>query len=95
METMNVKRAGLAFGCTGALLYVGCALLMMMAGSAGTVKLFNSLLHGLDVSSIVRMGVPLMESLLGLVGTFLLGWLIGACIAWTYNMGANRTKSTA
>lgn len=90
METMNVKRAGLAFGFTGALLYVGCALLMMMAGSAGTVKLFNSLLHGLDVSSIVRMGVPLMESLLGLVGTFLLGWLIGACIARIYNMGAGK-----
>ncbi len=92
---MNVKRAGLAFGFTGALLYVGCALLMMIAGSAGTVKLFNSLLHGLDVSVIVRIGVPLVESLLGLAVTFLLGWLTGACIAWIYNMGVDRTKSTA
>ena len=91
METMNVKRAGLAFGFTGALLYVGCALLMMIAGSAGTVKLFNSLLHGLDVSSVARMEVPLGESLVGLVGTFLLGWLTGACIAWTYNLGAAKT----
>lgn len=95
MKTMNVKRAGLAFGFTGALLYVGCALLMMMAGSAGTVKLFNSLLHGLDVSSIVRIGVPLMESLLGLVGTFLLGWLVGSSIAWIYNIGSAKAGGKA
>ncbi|MCB9182790.1 MAG: hypothetical protein H6591_02655 [Flavobacteriales bacterium] len=95
METMNVERAGLAFGFTGALLYVGCALLMMMAGSAGTVKLFNSLLHGLDVSGIARMEVPLGESLLGLVGTFLMGWLTGACIALIYNMGTTKAGGTA
>lgn len=95
METMNVKRAGLAFGFTGALLYVGCALLMMIAGSAGTVTLFNSLLHGLDVSGIVRMEVPLGESLMGLFCTFLLGWLVGSSIAWIYNIGSAKAGGKA
>ena len=85
----------MAFGFTGALLYVGCALVMLIGGGTGTVKLFNSLLHGLDVSGIVRMGVPLGESLVGLVATFLLGWLAGMCIAWVYNMGATKAGRAA
>jgi hypothetical protein len=90
MEHMNNKRAGLAFGFTATLLYVGCALLMLIAGHAGTALLFNSLLHGLDVSTITRMDVPIGESIMGLICTFLLGWLVGSCIAWIYNMGARK-----
>ena len=58
---------------------------MATVGHAGTVKFFNSLLHGVDVSTIVRMDVPLWEAGVGIVETFVLGWLIGACIAGFYN----------
>lgn len=75
----------MAFGLTGALLYLGCIILMATVGHAGTVKFFNSLLHGLDTSSIIRMDVPLLEAALGLVETFILSWLVGACIAGFYN----------
>ena len=50
---INIKNFGLAFGLTGALLYMGCVVVMIIAGHAGTVKFFNNLLHGLDVSSVV------------------------------------------
>jgi hypothetical protein len=83
--TINVKKIGFATGLTGALLYLGCAIVMATVGHDGTVKFFNSLLHGLDVSTIVRMNVPLWEAGLGIVETFVLGWLIGACIAGFYN----------
>lgn len=83
--TINVKKVGLATGLTGALLYLGCAIVMATVGHDGTVKFFNSLLHGLDVSTIVRMNVPLWEAGIGIVETFILGWLIGACIAAFYN----------
>lgn len=83
--TINVKKFGLATGTTGALLYLGCALVMATVGHDGTIKFFNSLLHGLDVSTIVRMHVPLWEAGIGIVETFILGWLIGACIAGFYN----------
>jgi hypothetical protein len=83
--TINVKKFGIATGLTGALLYLGCALVMATVGHDGTVKFFNSLLHGLDVSTIVRMHVPLWEAGIGIVETFILGWLIGACIAGFYN----------
>jgi uncharacterized protein DUF5676 len=82
---INVRKFGLAFGLTGVLLYLGCILLMATVGHSGTVEFFNSLLHGLDLSSIIRMDVPLWEAGIGIIETFILSWLIGACIAGFYN----------
>lgn len=85
MNHINIKKMGLAFGLTGTLLYLGCMILMLTMGHNGTVKFFNSLLHGLDVSSIIRMDVPLWEAGLGIIEIFILGWLVGACTAGFYN----------
>ncbi len=82
---INAKKFGFAVGITLTLLYLGCAIVMATVGHDGTVKFFNSLLHGLDVSTIVRMNVSLGEAAIGLVETFVLGWLFGACIAGFYN----------
>jgi 2TM family of unknown function (DUF5676) len=86
MNHINVKKFGFAIGATGGLLYLGCMLVMFIAGHDGTVRFFNSLLHGLDVSSIVRMDMAISEALIGIIETFILGWLIGACIAAIYNI---------
>ncbi len=90
MNTINIKRFGLAFGLTGAILYLGCVILMSTVGHDGSVKFFNSLLHGLDTSSLIRMQVPLWETLIGIVGTFILAWLVGASIACFYNITAKK-----
>ena len=84
--TINIKKLGLAFGFTGTLLYLGCMLVMATVGHNGAVQFFNSLLHGLDVSSIIRKSVPIWEAGVGIVETFILGWLVGACIAGIYNV---------
>lgn len=83
---INVRKLGLAFGLTGSLLYIGCMILMVTVGHKGTVNFFNSLLHGLDVSTIIRMKVPFWEACMGIVETFILSWLVGACIAGFYNV---------
>lgn len=85
MSSINIRKFGLAFGLTGALLYLGCMILMFTVGQEGTVVFFNSILHGFDTSAVIRMDVPLWEAGLGIVETFVLGWLIGACIAGIYN----------
>ena len=90
MGHINIKKFGLAFGITGALLYFGCALVMLILGHDSTVRFFNTLLHGLDVSSIIRMNISLAEVLTGLVQIFILCWLIGACIAGIYNISFNK-----
>ena len=46
MNRIDVKKFGLSFGLTGALLYFGCILVMATVGRDGTVAFFNSLLHG-------------------------------------------------
>ncbi|MCJ8164211.1 DUF5676 family membrane protein [Pontibacter sp. E15-1] len=88
--SINIRKFGFAVGLTGALLYLGCILVMATAGPGGTVQFFNSLLHGLDVSAILRMDVPLWEAGIGLVETFVLGWLIGACIAGIYSVSVKK-----
>lgn len=85
MDRINIKKLGFAFGLTGAIIYLGCMVVMLTAGREGTIDFFNSLLHGLDTTSIIRMDVPLWEALMGIVQTFILWWLVGALIAAFYN----------
>jgi hypothetical protein len=85
MNRLNIKKLGFAFGLTGALIYLGCMTVMLLTDQEGTITFFNSLLHGLDTSNIIRMDVPLLEAFLGIVQTFILSWLVGACIAAFYN----------
>ncbi|MCM4154397.1 DUF5676 family membrane protein [Gramella sp. AN32] len=89
MYRLNIKKLGFAFGLTGALVYLGCMIVMATAGQEGTIKFFNSLIHGLDTTNIIRMDVPLLEALLGIVQTFIISWLVGACIAAFYNAQIN------
>ncbi len=85
MNTIDIKRFGLAFGITGALLYLGCMIVMFTVGKEGSITFFNTLLHGLDSAPIIRMDIPWWEAGLGIVQTFIIAWLVGACIAALYN----------
>ena len=92
MNSINIRKFGLATGATGVILYLGCILLMLTVGRDGTVQFFNNLIHGLDTSSIVRMDVPIQEALIGIVQTFALGWLVGACVAGIYNFSMSKSN---
>lgn len=92
MNTISIKKFGLAFGITGAILYLGCVVVMASVGHDGAVKFFNSILHGLDVSSIIRMQVSWVEALIGIVETFIIAWFIGSCIACFYNISFIKEK---
>ena len=66
-------------------IHLWCILVMLVAGKENSVLFFNSLLHGIDVSSIIRMNVPINEMIMGIVEIVILGWLTGATIAAIYN----------
>ena len=85
MNAIHIRKFGLAVGLTWALLYLGCAVVLVSVGKEATVSFFNSLLHGLDTAPIIRMDVPYYELWIGLLESFILGWLVGACIAGIYN----------
>ncbi len=81
MNKIDVKRFGFAVGSTVALLYLGCVVVLMVAGHDTAVRFGNSLLHGLDISGIIRMDIPLLEALFGLVETFVIVWFYVASIS--------------
>lgn len=85
MNYISIRRFGFATGLTAAVLYIGCIIVMASVGHDKTVQFFNSMLHGLNTVSIIRMDVPLWEELIGIGQTFILGWLIGAMVAAIYN----------
>lgn len=93
MDTLNVKRLGFAMATTWVLLYVGCVFVMATVPKAEAVRFFNNLLHGLDVGPVMRWEMPWTDMVIGVVETFILGWLVGAAIAALYNLGAGREKS--
>ncbi len=82
---LSANALGLAFGLTALIYYLLCMLLMWVGGAEVTATFFNSLLHGLDLHSVMRMQVPLAETLMGLILTFVLGWLAGYFVAIIYN----------
>lgn len=92
MKQINVKKMGIACGLTGLLLYLGCIILMFTVGQQGTINFFNNLLHGLDTTTIIKMNVSAVDAAMGLVQTFILFWLLGACISIFYNALTSTSK---
>ena len=85
MSHLNVGKFGLAFGLTSLILYAGSVLIIGLTGQKGTIVFFNTLLHGLDVSSIVRTDMSLTEMFIGIAQSFIMAWFVGAMIATIYN----------
>ena len=90
MSHIEVKRFGLAVGTTMALLYLGCMLVMAATSTPEAIQFFNSLIHGIDVTNVMRTEMPLWEALIGLVEIFVLGWLSGAVVAVIYNVSLKK-----
>jgi hypothetical protein len=57
------------------------------------VSFFNSLLHGFDISPIIRTSMSWGEMIIGFIEVFILGWLIGATVASIYNLGKGKNES--
>lgn len=86
MDHISYQKLGNAVGTTGVLFYLGCVLLMTIGGEKFSIFFFNSILHGLDTTNVIRMHIPVWESAVGIVLTFILGWLFGTGIALIYNL---------
>lgn len=90
MDAISPKRLGFALAATSALLYLGCVFVMMTVPKEAAISFFNSMLHGIDVTPIMRWEMPISEMVMGILETFILFWLVGATIAVFYNLGARK-----
>lgn len=96
MNTIDVKRFGFAVAIPSALSYLGCVFVMLTVPHETAVRFFNSLMHGVDFTTIMRWDMPWWETILGVIGIFVLGWLFGALIACCYNvLGSSNRRSMA
>lgn len=82
---LSIYRFGFGVGITGVVFYIGCIVTMVTVPRDKAVTFFNSLIHGLDVEPVLRDNVPFLEALLGVISTFILGWIAGVIIAGIYN----------
>jgi len=77
---------GLASGIISCVVYIVCYLLILIVGEQGLVLISNLLFHGIDFAEIIRMDISLVESVCGLVLSFLFWSMIGFSISKTYNL---------
>lgn len=94
MSTLSVTRLGFALAMGAALSYIGCAFVMMTVPQEVAIRFFNSVMHGVDVTPIMRWDMSWWEMVVGVLEIFILGWLFGAIIAVFYNMGLKNTKAS-
>ncbi len=92
MQTLSLRRLGFALGAGFALAYLGCVFVMLTVPNEAAIRFFNSILHGVDVTTIMRWDMPWTEVLVGVLKVFILGWLFGAVLAALYNLGADRKE---
>jgi len=92
MHNLSIKRFGFALGAVSALLYLGCMFVMLTVPKEAVIRFFNSLMHGVDVTPIMRWDMPWWEAMVGVVEIFILGWLVGAAMAMFYNLAAKKDK---
>lgn len=85
MENLNQKKFAIASGIASVVVYLGCFSIMTIMGKDSLVKLSNLLFHGMDFSNIIRMNIPIAETLSGAVLSFIFWGLIGYVLAFVYN----------
>lgn len=65
MNHNSIRKFGLAFGLTGALLYFSCAFVMLILGRDSSIEFFNPLFYNFDITSIIEMIISPVEEILG------------------------------
>ena len=82
-DKLNPKKVALSLEIVASIISLVCAVLIWIF-PAGTVNLFGSIFHGLDLSKIATTPT-LGSTIIGVVEVFILGWVAGWLFAVVYN----------
>ena len=85
MNQLNVKSFALASGLTGSVVYLACFVVMSIFPKDVLIQMGNLLFHGVDFTEDLRMGIPITETLLGIVASFVVWGVVGLVFATFYN----------
>jgi hypothetical protein len=95
MQKLSPLRFGVAIGAAGTLFYAACMVFMATVPMETVTWFSNSLLHGVDIKSIMRESVPLPQTIVGILSTFVGGLIFGSLSACLYNFGLKPKSSDA
>ncbi len=85
MTRIDTKAIGFAVASSLALVYLACVLIVHTVPRPAAIAFFNSIIHGIDVTSIMRWEMPWWEMVIGVLQVFIIGWLFGSAVAILYN----------
>ncbi len=85
MKNISIRKFGISTGLVGALIYTACFLIVLVLGKGTLVTIANTLFHGIDFTNIMRMNIPVFESLIGIILSFFFWGTIGGLISFFYN----------
>ena len=82
---LSAYRLGYSVGLLFSFLYAASMIIVMSGPRQVTISFFNSIFHGIDVTSIMRWEMPWWEMIIGILEVFIIGCLCGAALAIFYN----------
>lgn len=82
-EKLNAKKVSLSLGIVTGIVSIICALLIAIAPT-GTVKLFGSIFHGIDLTKITTT-MTIGSAIQGTITAIILALIVGWLFAWIYN----------
>ena len=87
---LSVTRLSFAMASIFAFVYAASVIIVMSGPQEVTIRFLNSILHGFDVTAIMRWEMPWWEMVVGVLEVFIIGWLCGAAMAIMYNLPARK-----
>ena len=85
MEKLKPKVMALSFGIVGGLISLACLLFVALSPLEAVIKVSNSFMHGIDISTIAVKDTNFADSLLGFVIVVLGSVAVGYIFAISYN----------
>ena len=82
---INTMKFAKATGLTGSIFYLACTLVMTFLPKGILIRLANLLFHGIDFENLLRMDIPISETLIGIVVSFFFWGLLGYILVRVYN----------
>ena len=92
MEKLKPKVMALSFGIVGGLISLVCLLFVALSPLELVIRVSNSFMHGIDVSSIAAKDTGFADSVLGFVIVVLGSMAVGYIFAVLYNWLNERVK---
>ncbi len=84
VDNLSQKRVANTLAVTFGIVSLICYILILIT-PAGSVSLFGSIFHGIDINKIAVDSVSISNGLLGVLEAIILGWVIGWLFAKVYN----------